>query len=115
MGGGDIEGAIRLLRAAIGTRETYADLHHLLGVAELEAGAYDDALASLARALELQPDFHDARVAFARVLEAFGDLAQASEQIGLVLRQDPDHAQALALHERWSRRRRRGTPDFTAA
>jgi tetratricopeptide (TPR) repeat protein len=115
MGEGDVEGAIRMLRAAIGTRETYADLHHLLGVAELEAGAYDDALASTARALELQPDFHDARVAFARVLEAFGDVAQASEQVALVLRQEPDHAQALALQERWSRRRRRGTADFTAA
>lgn len=116
MGEGDVEGAIRLLRSAIGTRETYADLHHLLGVAELEAGLYDDALASIARALELQPDFHLARVAFARVLESFGDVAQASEQIALVLRHEPDHPQALALQERWSRRRRRGAAaDFTAA
>jgi tetratricopeptide (TPR) repeat protein len=105
-----------MLRASIGTRETYADLHHLLGVAELEAGLYDDALASLARALELQPDFHDARVGLARVLEAFGDIAQATEQVGLVLRHEPDHAQALALQERWTRRRRRGVAaDFTAA
>ena len=105
MGAGDLEGAIALVRQAIGTRESYADLHYLLGAAELEAGCYDDALASLARALELQPDYHDARVTLARVLEAFGDLAQATEQVTLVLRCEPDHPQALALQERWSRRR----------
>jgi tetratricopeptide (TPR) repeat protein len=95
------------MQQAIGTRETYADLHYLLGAAEFEAGHYDDALASLARALELHPDFHHARVALARVLEAYGDVARATEQIGLVLQLQPDHPQALALQERWTRRRAR--------
>lgn len=107
MAGGEVEGAIEVMRQAIGTRETYADLHYLLGAAELEAGLYDDALASLARALELHPDFHHARVALARVLEAYGDVARATEQIALVLQHQPENAQALALQERWSRRRGR--------
>jgi tetratricopeptide (TPR) repeat protein len=105
MAAGEVEGAIAVIRQAIGARETYADLHYLLGAAELEAGLYDDALGSLARALELHPDFHHARVALARVLEAYGDVARATEQIALVLQHEPDHAQALALQERWSRRR----------
>jgi tetratricopeptide (TPR) repeat protein len=105
MAAGEVEGAVAIMRQAIGTRETYADLHYLLGAAEFEAGLYDDALASLARALELHPDFHHARVALARVLEAYGDVARATEQIALVLQLEPAHPQALALQERWSRRR----------
>jgi len=107
MAAGEVDGAIVVMRQAIGTRETYADLHYLLGAAEFEAGLYDDALGSLARALELHPDFHHARVALARVLEAYGDVARATEQIALVLQHEPGHPQALALHERWSRRRTR--------
>lgn len=102
---GDPEGAARLVRHALRTREGYADLHHLLGIAEFECGHFDDALASLGRALELHPDFHAARVAFARTLEALGDAAQAVEQIALVLQHDPEHAQALELYELWTRRR----------
>ena len=90
-------------------------MHYLVGAAELEAGQHDDALASLARALELHPDYHQARVALARVLEALGQLDQAGEQVALVLGQEPDHPQALALQERWARRRRRAAPDFTDA
>jgi len=107
MAAGEVDGAIAVMRQAIGTRETYADLHYLLGAAEFEAGLYDDALGSLARALELHPDFHHARVALARVLEAYGDVARATEQIAMVLQHEPGHPQALALQERWSRRRTR--------
>jgi tetratricopeptide (TPR) repeat protein len=99
--------ALLVLRSALRRNEAYADLHCLLGTAELEQGLLDDALASLARALELHPDYHKARVEFARTLEALGDLTQAAEQVALVLEADPDHPQALQLHERWTRRRTR--------
>lgn len=101
------ERALHVLRTALQRNEAYADLHCLLGTAELEQGLLDDALASLARALELHPDYHKARVEFARTLEALGDLTQAAEQIALVLEADPDHPQALQLHEHWTRRRTR--------
>ncbi|HKQ57611.1 MAG TPA: tetratricopeptide repeat protein, partial [Candidatus Eisenbacteria bacterium] len=97
--------ALNALREAVSAHPGYPDLHYLLGCCELEGGLADDALASLARALELHPDFHAARVQFARALEALGDLVQAADQVGLVLREDPGHPQALELQSRWSARR----------
>jgi tetratricopeptide (TPR) repeat protein len=97
--------ALRALREAVVAHPGYPDLHYLLGCSELEAGMTDDAIASLAQALELHPDLHAARVQLARGLEALGDLVQAGEQVALVLREDPAHPQALELQERWTRRR----------
>jgi tetratricopeptide (TPR) repeat protein len=111
---GDHAQALHALREAVTAHPGYPDLHYLLGSSELEAGMTDDAVASLARALELHPDLHAARVQLARALETLGDLAQAGEQVALVLRVDPAHPQALELQERWARRRDardpRGTP-----
>jgi len=103
MRGGERLEAARRMREALREREAYPDLHCLLGLAELEEGHLDDALASFARALELHPDYHLARVQLARTLEALGDLAQAEDQVALVLHADPANPQALALRERWSR------------
>jgi len=104
---GDAATAREVARNALARHEAYADLHHLLGLAELEIGNVDDALASVARALELHPEYHDARVTFARVLEATGDFAQAGEQVALVLQADADHPAARELEARWAARRRR--------
>lgn len=105
---GDRAGAAGRVREAMRQHPGYADLHHLLGIAELEEGHLDDAVSSLARALELHPDYHAARVELARALEALGDLAQAEEQVAWVLQADPGHPRALELAERWQRRARRG-------
>ncbi len=107
MSEGNPAAAARLARQALRHHEGYADLHGLLGAAELEEGRLDEALSSFARALELHPDYHGARVQFARTLEALGDLVQAGEQVTLVLQADPHHPQALRLQERWSRLRSR--------
>ena len=110
--------ALQALRDAVDAHPGYPDLHYLLGCCELEAGLSDDALASLARALELHPDFHAARIQFARALEALGDLEQAGEQVALVLNQDPAHPQALELQSRWAARRDtrgRGVPRLREA
>ena len=104
---GDVARAVEVLREALPGRAGWPDLHHLLGRAELARGHHDDALASLGRALELNPDFHAARIQFALALEAAGALAQAGEQVALVLQRDPAHEQALELHERWTARGRR--------
>lgn len=97
--------ALHALRDAVTAHPGYPDLHYLLGCSELEAGMTDDAIASLARALELHPDLHAARVQLARALETLGDLVQAGEQVALLLAEDPEHPQALELQDRWSRRR----------
>jgi tetratricopeptide (TPR) repeat protein len=102
---GDHAQALHALRDAVTAHPGYPDLHYLLGSSELEAGMSDDAIASLARALTLHPDFHAARIQLARAFEALGDLVQAGEQVALVLREDPAHPQAVELQERWLRRR----------
>lgn len=103
---GDLVTALHALRAAVSERPGYPDLHYLLGVHELQLGAVDDALESLAQALELHPDYHAARVEFARALEAAGDTPQAIAQIELVLAASPTHTAANALRERWTSRYR---------
>lgn len=107
MGRGDRLGAARLIRETLADHPGYVDLHCLLGIAELEEGYFDDAIATLAHALELHPDYHAARVQLARALEASGDLVQAEEQVALVLESDPQNPQALELSERWGRWHRR--------
>ncbi len=103
---GDLATALHALRAAVGERPGYPDLHYLLGVHEMQLGALDDALESLAHALELHPDYHSARVEFARALEATGDTPEAIVQLELVLATVPGHSAAQALHERWVARYR---------
>ena len=101
---GDVEVAARLLRECVGRHAAYPDVHHLLGMAELRLGRPDDALMSLARALELNPEFHDARIEFAQALDAAGQRAQATEQLQIVLQHAPGHAHAQQLHALWTRR-----------
>ena len=103
---GQAGAAIEVLQGALDEHAVWPDLHYLLGSAELERGQFDDALGSLARALELHPDFHAARLQFARALEGVGARAQAVEQVMLVLQRDPADPQALELHRAWTSRRR---------
>jgi len=104
MGEGNAERAADVLREALEHHESYPDLHALLGGCELGLGHFDDALCSLARALELNPDFHGARVQMALALDALGDRAGASEQLALVLQAEPGHAEALEVSDRWQPR-----------
>jgi tetratricopeptide (TPR) repeat protein len=109
---GDAAAAVRGLRLLVPRFDAYPDLHALLGRAELALGHNDDALLALARALELNPDYHDARVLLAQALECVGQTAQAQEQVALVLQHEPTHVEALARKQRWDERhgtsRRRG-------
>jgi tetratricopeptide (TPR) repeat protein len=100
------EAAARM-RAQIARHPAYPDLHALLGAAELQRGHVDDAVAALARALELHPDFLEARALFAGALESMGLFAAAAEQASFVLERDPAHAGARAIESRWSGHRRR--------
>jgi tetratricopeptide (TPR) repeat protein len=101
---GEFDGAAHMLRGTLQHFPGYPDLHALLASAELQLGAIDDAIASLARALELNPDFHAARLQLARALDALGERAQALDQVTLVLEQEAGNAQALELQESWSAR-----------
>lgn len=103
---GETGAALQTLREAVAERPNYPDLHLLLGVRELRLGSLDDAIGSLAHALELNPDYHAARVAFAQALEASGGTRQAIAQLQMVLDVDPEHGEARALHQQFAGRRR---------
>lgn len=102
---GDMSGGLALLRAAAGERPGYPDLYLLLGRHERHMGAFDDAVGSLAHALELNPEYHAARVELARTLELIGDTPQSLSQLALVIAHDPGHEEARTLHERLASRR----------
>ena len=59
-------------------------------------------MSSFARALELNPEFHGARVHLAQALEALGSIREAQAQLLLVVESDPSNAQAAKLMVRWS-------------
>ena len=105
---GDMPKALEHLRLAALERPNYPDLHLLLGGHELQLGCHDDAIESLARALELNPEFHAARIELARALEAIGQTPQALDQLDLVLGREPAHAAARQLHDQLTSRRRGG-------
>lgn len=105
---GDMGRALDQLRFAVTERPNYPDLHLLVGAHESQQGAYDDAVESFARALELNPDFHAARIELARALESLGQTPQALDQLELVLSQEPAHAAARRLHDQLTSRRRGG-------
>ena len=96
--------AAETLREVLPQHEGYPDLHYLLGCAELHLGHHDDAVASLARALELNPDFLEARFQFALALDAAGMTPAAFEQASLVLQQDPKNVEARDFVAARSRR-----------
>jgi tetratricopeptide (TPR) repeat protein len=105
--------AANRVHALLAKHPAYPDLHALLGAAELRRGHVDDALSSLARALELNPDFVEARALFAQALEAMGAFGAAAEQAALVLEREPAHPAAFDIEQRWAGRRagpRRLTP-----
>jgi len=105
---GDTGRALEQLRVAVLERPNYPDLHLLLGAHEMQLGAHDDAIESLARALELNPAFHAARIELARALEAIGQTPQALDQLAMVLECEPTHSSARQLHDQLTSRRRGG-------
>jgi tetratricopeptide (TPR) repeat protein len=107
MRAGDCERALAAIEEVVQQHDAYPDLHYLMGTAELRMGLADDALASLGRALELHPEFHDARVRFAQALEAVARIPEAVEQAQWVLEAEPGHAGARALVDAHTRRQPR--------
>ena len=97
-----------LMRSLLPRFGAYPDVHAVLGRAQIALGHFDDAILSLAYALELNPGYHDARVLLAFALEGAGQMVQAQEQVALVLEQAPDHAEALERAAEWARRGTQG-------
>ena len=107
---GDPAGGLRHLQRAVAERPSYADVHAMLGSYELRAGRLDDGIASLVYALELNPEFHLARLELARGLEARGERDAALLELEQLLEVEPSHADAATFRDRLTSRRRPPAP-----
>lgn len=67
-----------------------ANAHRILGIVQYKKGAYDDALLSLDRSLDLSRELDATFLYRGRVLVALGYYRQAIEDFKLGLRRDPD-------------------------
>jgi tetratricopeptide (TPR) repeat protein len=76
---GDLDRAVRALRAAIAVDPRYADAHYTLGAVLKARRDWRGARDSLERALALQPELPAAHYTLAQVLEISGDAGGARE------------------------------------
>lgn len=91
MAEGDNAAAVESLRAAIDGRPDWAQARYVLGSALVLTNDKPGARAELARALEIDPTFVEARRLLAQVHAALDEHEYAIEQGRLYLRQRPDH------------------------
>ena len=102
-----------------------ANLHAELGEAYAEAGAANEAIEQLRRAVTLGPAFHDLRYRLARLLLEAGRPLEAREELEAILAEHPDFLDAAAslglahylagnadsAREIWARCQNRASPD----
>jgi tetratricopeptide (TPR) repeat protein len=78
---GDLEKAVRALRAAVAAEPRYADAHYTLGAVLKARRDWDGAATSLGHAIALRPDLPAAHYTLGQVLQLRGDDAGAREQL----------------------------------
>lgn len=105
---GRLDHAAHRLDRLIERTPARAALHALRGEVELAQHAFDDAVESYGRALELDPGLAPARLGLARAFEGLGMRDHALEQLAHLLEQEPGHDAARELAARWSAARRGG-------
>ncbi len=89
------EEARRILSEASRLPEADFYVYYELGLLEAEAGATDSALDALGKALEIDPDFVNARVARARLLTGAGRAGEAETEYREILRVEPSNREAV--------------------
>lgn len=100
---GDVDGALRALRAAVAVsasvryRAQLARIANNAGVARLRAGGVEDAEGLFREALAARPDYPRALYNLATVRLQQGDRAQARSLLDRALARDPHYARARAL------------------
>src|SRR5205814_5974914 len=91
---GDQPGSLRAYREAVKIAPHRADLWHNLGVLCAAQGAHEEALAALAEAARLRPDWAEPVHARGHVLHAIGDADGARAAFEAALARDPAHVAA---------------------
>jgi tetratricopeptide (TPR) repeat protein len=91
---GNVPLAIQHLKTAVAAEPGRAEAHRLLGVALREADQYDDSLAALTKAIELEPSDERARISLADVYGATGRDADAERTLQAAIAAMPASGQA---------------------
>lgn len=76
---GDAEEALQRLARLAETRESFADVHYMLGVLQERRGELDGAATSLERAVALNPGYAEALLALVSVYEQRGEFDRARD------------------------------------
>jgi tetratricopeptide (TPR) repeat protein/TolB-like protein len=93
---GDSDGAIRHYQLALASNPLNPRVHVSLGkIYSAEKGLYYESVASYKRAIELDPQFLDARMGLGEVYEEKGLYPEAIEEYRQVVALDPKHTGAL--------------------
>jgi tetratricopeptide (TPR) repeat protein len=87
--------AERVCRQIIGARPANADAHNILGVALAALGKTEDAVASLKRAIKINPQAASYQGNLGEVLRQAGETQEALKALQEAIRLDPRNAQAL--------------------
>jgi len=90
-----LDEARRILSEASSLPEADFYVYYELGLLEAEAGATDSALEALGKALEIDPDFVNARIARARLLTGAGRASEAETEYREILRVEPSNREAV--------------------
>jgi tetratricopeptide (TPR) repeat protein len=93
---GRYEDSIRELEEAIALAPDFADLHNLLGLALGLTGERERAVASFQRALQVNPNYVEARMNLAIVYNDLGRYDEALREFRTERPRDPDHGNLSA-------------------
>lgn len=97
--GGNLKAAIERAESAAVFEPSNPVLHFQVGVLKFESKDLDGSLASFKRAVELAPDYANARYYLGRTYLAQGERDQALEQFTEVARLNPDNTEVMDVIE----------------
>jgi len=95
----DMAAAMKLARQAVELDSAFALSHSALGLAHAAMGEMDEAIASARRAIELQPGDADSHAWLSRCLMWAGYGEEASDEIRISLRLDPNFVEGPYLNQ----------------
>lgn len=76
---GEVDPALEAFASLLETRESYADIHYMVGVLFDRKGDLNAAAESLRKAIRLNPSYAEALVALASIYEQMGDYERSGE------------------------------------
>ena len=93
---GKLQGALKSLQYCITVNPVYVQGYNTLGCLQQELGLYTEAIGSLRRALEIRPNYNEARLNLGNLLRVNAHLDEAMRCYDAMFQYDGGHEEALA-------------------